>query len=182
MTKKQLYKRPREGTKSARVWELADELRDRDAVMKAGLDEGLNVGTIGGQYVRWARNNGVALPKRRVTKGKSPFVHTLEVLAQAKAAKVPVSQTLLNWVTAQAEAEKTTAKNGTAAKGKAAPASKPKRKARKPAAKAKAASKPKPKTKAKVKKATAKKPAANAKTTAKAKAAAKDADTGDASG
>ena len=51
--------RPREGTKTGRVWELADEHKTRAATLKAGLAEGLNRNTIITQHGRWRRAHGV---------------------------------------------------------------------------------------------------------------------------
>ena len=49
--------RPEPGTKTGRVWELADELGNRDAVMAAGAKEGLNASTIAIQFTRWEQAN-----------------------------------------------------------------------------------------------------------------------------
>ena len=53
------YPRPSQGTKTGRVWEIADELLARDgkapreAVIRACMDEGLNVNTASTQYSYW---------------------------------------------------------------------------------------------------------------------------------
>lgn len=53
------YPRPGKSTKTGRVWEIADELLARDgkapreAVIRACMDEGLNVNTASTQYSYW---------------------------------------------------------------------------------------------------------------------------------
>lgn len=50
--------RPRDGSKTARVWELADELGDRAAVISACTNEGINPSTAATQYAKWKRSTG----------------------------------------------------------------------------------------------------------------------------
>lgn len=53
------YPRPNPGTKTGRVWEIADQIEEevghasREAVIKACMDEGLNVNTASTQYSYW---------------------------------------------------------------------------------------------------------------------------------
>ena len=47
------WKRPSDGTKTGRVRELADQLKNRKAVMEAAAKEGLNLNMVGQQYHRW---------------------------------------------------------------------------------------------------------------------------------
>lgn len=53
------YPRPTKGTKTGRVWEIADELlakdgqASRESVIRACMDEGLNVNTASTQYSYW---------------------------------------------------------------------------------------------------------------------------------
>ena len=51
--------RPRKGTKTGRVWELADEHKTRAATLEAGLAEGLNRNTIIASYGNWKRAQDV---------------------------------------------------------------------------------------------------------------------------
>ena len=58
--------RPRDGTATGRVWEIADTLSAdtkkpavRADVLKAGEAEGLNASTIATQYGRWRKFNGL---------------------------------------------------------------------------------------------------------------------------
>jgi len=50
--------RPRPGSKTARVWELADELGNRAAVIAACEKEGVNPSTAATQYARWKHSTG----------------------------------------------------------------------------------------------------------------------------
>lgn len=58
--------RPGEGTKTGRVWEIADKLTKKDQpavraeVMEQALSEGLNSAMIATQYQRWRQFNGVS--------------------------------------------------------------------------------------------------------------------------
>lgn len=63
--------RPAEGTKTARVWDIADSISAakgrpalREEVMAAGEAEGLNRGTIATQYARWTEFFGVSKADR----------------------------------------------------------------------------------------------------------------------
>ena len=47
--------RPSAGTTTGRVWEIADELQDRAAVIKACTDEGINKSTATTQYGKWKK-------------------------------------------------------------------------------------------------------------------------------
>lgn len=47
------FKRPGEGTKTGRVWELADTSADRKEVMQRAAEEGLNLSMVAQQYYRW---------------------------------------------------------------------------------------------------------------------------------
>jgi len=57
--------RPKAGTKTGRVWEIADELSTSDGpaarkdVMAASEAEGLNTATIATQYGRWRKFHGL---------------------------------------------------------------------------------------------------------------------------
>ena len=57
------YPRPRAGTITGRVWEIADELRkqsgkvNREAVIKACMAEGINVNTASTQFSYWRKAN-----------------------------------------------------------------------------------------------------------------------------
>jgi hypothetical protein len=57
---------PGDGTKTRRVWEIADGISSansrpalRDEVMEAGLAEGLSKGTLATQYGKWCTYYGV---------------------------------------------------------------------------------------------------------------------------
>lgn len=57
---------PREGTKTRRVWEIADQVSSetqrpalRNEVLEQGEAEGLSKGTIATQYGRWCTFHGV---------------------------------------------------------------------------------------------------------------------------
>lgn len=63
--------RPANGTKTSRVWEIADAISAanqrpalREEVMTQGEAEGLNKGTIATQYARWTVFNGVSSTDR----------------------------------------------------------------------------------------------------------------------
>lgn len=65
--------RPREGSKTARVWEIADVISStnkapakRGDVMAAGLAEALSKGTIATQYGKWCAYNGVKPADKKV--------------------------------------------------------------------------------------------------------------------
>lgn len=53
------YPRPSPGTKTGRVWDIADQIKaelghaSREAVIKVCIDEGLNVNTASTQYSYW---------------------------------------------------------------------------------------------------------------------------------
>ena len=53
------YPRPQPGTKTGRVWQIADQIQEetgqasREAVIRACLEEGLNVNTASTQYSYW---------------------------------------------------------------------------------------------------------------------------------
>lgn len=57
--------RPKNDTKTGRVWAIADELSSKDGpaarkdVMQAGEAEGLNTATIATQYGRWRKFHGL---------------------------------------------------------------------------------------------------------------------------
>jgi hypothetical protein len=57
------YPRPRVGTKTGRVWEIADRILketgtvDREAVIKACMLEGININTGSTQYSHWRKAN-----------------------------------------------------------------------------------------------------------------------------
>jgi 5-methylcytosine-specific restriction enzyme B len=46
-------RRPRAGTITRRIWDLADQLQNRQAVLKAALEEGINISTAATQWVGW---------------------------------------------------------------------------------------------------------------------------------
>lgn len=58
------YPRPGPGTKTRRVWEIADEIKkkfgkaDREAVIKACMSEGLNINTASTQFSYWLKVHG----------------------------------------------------------------------------------------------------------------------------
>ena len=61
-------KRPGAGTKTGRVWQICDDLLEvghhdevprLDTVMKEGIAEGLNAGTISSQYRRWRKHRSM---------------------------------------------------------------------------------------------------------------------------
>ncbi len=59
-------KRPGEGTKTGRVWEICDDLREKhgtvpslDTVIQRGVAEALNAGTVSSQYRRWRKHFSV---------------------------------------------------------------------------------------------------------------------------
>ena len=69
--------KPAEGTKTGKVWEIADDISRhqsrpalREEVMTAGLDLGLNRGTIATQYSRWTQFYGVSAADRKVVRGQ----------------------------------------------------------------------------------------------------------------
>lgn len=55
------FMRPGEGTKTGRVWEIADQLlketgeMDRTTVVTACIDEGINMNTASTQYSHWKK-------------------------------------------------------------------------------------------------------------------------------
>lgn len=57
------YPRPKRGTITGRVWEIADEIRrvsgdaDREAVIRACMDEDINVNTASTQFSYWRKAN-----------------------------------------------------------------------------------------------------------------------------
>ncbi len=57
------YPRPGAGTKTGRVWEIADRILketgavDREAVIKACMLEGININTASTQYSHWRKAN-----------------------------------------------------------------------------------------------------------------------------
>ena len=57
------YPRPRAGTKTGRVWEVADRIlketgtANREAVTKACMQEGININTASTQYSYWRKAN-----------------------------------------------------------------------------------------------------------------------------
>jgi hypothetical protein len=57
------YPRPRAGTKTGRVWEAADRILkeagtvNREAVIKACMQEGININTASTQYSYWRKAN-----------------------------------------------------------------------------------------------------------------------------
>ena len=58
-----LYPRPGAGTKTGKVWEVADRIfketgtADREAVIKACMLEGININTASTQYSYWRKAN-----------------------------------------------------------------------------------------------------------------------------
>ena len=55
--------RPKDGTKTGRVWALADRHRTREATIAAAVAEGINSGTARAQFVRWHRAQREPTPK-----------------------------------------------------------------------------------------------------------------------
>ena len=55
--------RPKDGTKTGRVWALADRHRTREATIAAAVAEGINSGTARAQFVRWQRAQREPTPK-----------------------------------------------------------------------------------------------------------------------
>jgi|SRR5690606_16775405 len=71
--------RPRSGTATGRVWEIADELSAaagepvaRKDVMAQAKEEGLNEATIATQYGRWRRFHGLARPNATKQQADEP--------------------------------------------------------------------------------------------------------------
>ena len=67
--------KPASGTKTGRVWEIADEISAlkqrpalREEVMGACEEEGINRGTIATQYARWTQFYGVTKEDRQVAR------------------------------------------------------------------------------------------------------------------
>lgn len=67
--------RPAAGTKTRRVWDIADEISAstgapalRGDVMKQGEDEGLSKGTIATQYGRWCTYHSVDREQREAAR------------------------------------------------------------------------------------------------------------------
>lgn len=66
--------RPANGTKTARVWEIADDLSaksgapaDRKPVLDAATSEGINVATAATQYGKWRVFNGLGKAPKAAT-------------------------------------------------------------------------------------------------------------------
>jgi hypothetical protein len=57
------YPRPRTGTITGRVWEIADQIQkqagkaEREAVIKACMSEGININTASTQFSYWRKAN-----------------------------------------------------------------------------------------------------------------------------
>lgn len=57
------YPRPRAGTITGRVWEIADQIQrgsgkaEREAVIKACMSEGININTASTQFSYWRKAN-----------------------------------------------------------------------------------------------------------------------------
>ena len=57
-----MYPRPGNGTITGRVWEIADRILaasgevDREAVVKACMDEGININTASTQFSHWRKS------------------------------------------------------------------------------------------------------------------------------
>lgn len=77
--------RPKSGTKTGRVWDIADaqsqELgapAQRKGVLDAAADEGINTATAATQYGRWRKYHGLAAEvkeaKAEVTEATAPVV------------------------------------------------------------------------------------------------------------
>lgn len=67
--------KPASGTKTGRVWEIADEISAlkqrpalREEVMAACEEEGMNRGTIATQYARWTQFYGVTKEDRQTAR------------------------------------------------------------------------------------------------------------------
>lgn len=81
---------PQEGTKTRRVWDIANELSNslgrpalRDEVMEKALAEGMNRGTIATQYGKWCTFYGVSTEARKAVRADN----NESKAAQKKAAK-----------------------------------------------------------------------------------------------
>lgn len=57
------YPRPKAGTKTGQVWEIADQIKretgaaDRESVIRACMDQGININTASTQYSYWRKVN-----------------------------------------------------------------------------------------------------------------------------
>ncbi len=57
------YSRPRKGTITGRVWEIADQIQkhsgraEREGVIKACMEEGININTASTQFSYWRKAN-----------------------------------------------------------------------------------------------------------------------------
>jgi hypothetical protein len=78
--------RPRSGTATGRVWEIADSLSQaagkpvpRGDVMKAGEAEGLNSATIATQYGRWRKFHNLGRYTAEVAEGEAAEVESDDV-------------------------------------------------------------------------------------------------------
>lgn len=89
--------RPKAGTQTARIWEIADALSaasgkpaPRADVLKSAVTEGLNEATAATQYGRWCKFYGVkAEPKPKVEKVKKEK----KAKAETAPAAAPTTQT-----------------------------------------------------------------------------------------
>lgn len=71
--------RPKDGTKTGRIWQVADELSaknkasaKRGDVMAICEGEGLNKATIATQYGRWCKFNGITRETKKAAAPASP--------------------------------------------------------------------------------------------------------------
>ena len=95
-------KRPGEGTKTGKVWEIADKLREKHGkelkradVLAEGQKKGLSIGTLATQFQNWRIFNGLApqivrsaKPKAAKKPAKAPTKAAAKKASQAKAVKV----------------------------------------------------------------------------------------------
>lgn len=92
-------KRPGEGTKTGKVWEIADKLREKHGkelkradVLAEGQKKGLSIGTLATQFQNWRIFNGLAPQIVRSTKPKAPKAPKAAKKAPSKAAAKKASQ------------------------------------------------------------------------------------------
>lgn len=88
--------RPTPGTKTGRVWEIADAISAdakrpalREEVMETAKNEGINPGTIATQYARWTAFYGVT---KEVRKGARDALKPAPVAATAPVETAPATE------------------------------------------------------------------------------------------
>jgi len=84
--------RPREGTATARVWTIAEDLSNaagepakRGEVMKACEAEGINTATVATQYGKWRKFHGIVAAPKAPKEPKAPKAKKVKAEAEVEA-------------------------------------------------------------------------------------------------